>query len=756
MSLRRVLAASALLGAAALSSGCPPAQKSVQLNGQVSLTLIHTSDIHSRLFPYDFQIGTIDAQLGLGPADTVQRIGGAAKISHIVGRERARSERVLHLDGGDCFQGAPVFNFFSGEAEIKALSMMGTDAMIPANHEFDRGPVNLVSQLERWATFPILAANYKLGDIRDPKDPGLGRVFTPWTSFNVGGLRVGVVGFGNLSTVSSLFEQPNSLGITPLETVDVAQFYVDLIRPFVDVVVLVTHLGLEVDQHMIAETSGIDVVLGGHNHIVLQPPKSIDDCQNIEPETGKHFISVLTGEPQASGAAPKHERRYCSPRRVILAHSGAFARYVGRLDLVLSNSASDVTPGYEAIDGFEVVQSDYKLIPVTEDVPEDPQMVELLEPYKLGLGALADLDLLVGYAPAAVPRSAPSGGDSPLGNMVATAAWLRQGVQTDFAMTNTTGIRAEIPPGPITLETMYNVFPFDNSIAKMQLSGAEVQELFDFSARRSASRGCTSQVQIAGARVVMNCDGCEKLAVPCAVDDDCGFGGQCTPRETGEKRCRVACAERVYIGRDAARPCKHDKDCGAQAIGACDTFKVDDQGNGRCWTEIDAIASYELATSNYLASGGSGFTVLKRNTTQLDTKIQQRDALIDFIRSGRPCGWSASAGTSDGLTACSVDGDCPSGSACACVGHVSRGVDGACHSEGSCEGAGRCVVSACRDDLARFHERSCDSARSPASQQACVATVNPCELGGEECKFIACVDQRVGNFTDGRLLMVGR
>ena len=39
-----------------------------------------------------------------------------------VGRERARSGRFLHLDGGDCFQGAPVFNFYRGEAEIRALS----------------------------------------------------------------------------------------------------------------------------------------------------------------------------------------------------------------------------------------------------------------------------------------------------------------------------------------------------------------------------------------------------------------------------------------------------------------------------------------------------------------------------------------------------------------------------------------------------------------------------------------------------------
>ncbi len=761
MRLPRFLApAAALLGAACLQ-GCPSDQPDVELSGQVSLTLLHTSDIHSRLFPYDFQISTIDAQLGLGPDGTVQRIGGAAKVSHVIGRERARSERVLHLDGGDCFQGAPIFNLFAGEAEIKVLSQMGTDAMIVANHEFDRGPLNLGEQIQRWATFPVLAANYDTGALSDPKDPGLGRVLVPWTAFNVKGLKVGVIGLGNLSTVSSLFEQPNSLGITPLETVETAQFYVDLVRPFVDVVVLVTHLGLEVDQDMIARTSGIDVVLGGHNHIVLQPPKSIDDCQLID-EDGGHYINVVSADAQTAGEKPKYKRRRCIPRRVLLAHSGAFAKYVGRLDLVVSNQAGDFDRPYDPIDRFDVVDAKYDLIPINESVPDDPSITEVLEPYRQGLRTLLDLDLLVGYAPTSVSRSSSAGGDSPLGNMVADAAWLRQGVQTDFALTNTTGIRAAIPAGPVTMEQMFNVFPFDNSIAKMQLSGVEVQEMFDFSARRAVSRGCTSQVQIAGARVVFNCEGCldrKDLATPCQTDDDCLPTGQCIANpdaSAGGKVCRVACAEAIYIGVDDKRTCTSDADCGG-AIGACDAYNVDSSGLGRCFRPIVPTASYELATSNYLATGGSGFSMLRRNTTQFDTGIQQRDALIDFIRQGRPCGYDPSLGTSDGLRTCDTDADCGGPDfACACTGQVTPSATGQCLSSGSCGGAGRCVLRACRDDVAAFHRTKCDTARNDAMKADCEAATNPCEIGGEECKFLACLDRRVGNFSDGRILMVGR
>lgn len=717
---------------------------------------MHTSDIHSRLFPYSFQVGAVDSKLGLGSNGAIARVGGAAKISHVLARERAKSDRVLHLDGGDCFQGAPVFNFFSGEAEMRVMAEMGTDAMIVANHEFDRGALNLSEQLQKWSTFPILAANYKTDDATFPGSTWLSRVLQPWTTFNLDGLKVGVIGLGNLSTLTSLFEQPNSLGLLPLNTEDIVQFYVDLIRPMVDVVVIVSHIGLEYDERMIRNTTGIDVVLGGHNHIVLQPPKLLDDCQNVD-EKGEHFVNLVSGEAQESGSSTKFIKRRCDPRPVLLVHSGAFAKYVGRLDLILSDDPKDLGSGYDPINRFEVVARDFNLIPITDDLPEDPRIRELLTPYQQGLDALIDLDLLVGYAPDGVTRAAPSGGDSPLGNMVAESVWLRQGVQTDFSLTNTSGIRAALVPGPITIEQLFNVFPFDNSISKMNISGTEVQELFDFSARRSASRGCVSQVQIAGARVVMNCAGCEEredLKTACKKDDDCA-SNEC---DLSVGKCKAgACAQKIYIGRRETAKCKVDADCGDDQYGACDTYKTDAEGFGRCWQEIDPISSYELATSNYLAQGGSGFRVLRANTTQFDTLVQQRDALTDYIRKGRPCGWSQDNGTSDGLKACSVDADCGDAGkwACACVGNVSAS-GSQCVTPGSCGGEGRCVLRQCRDDLANFHRETCAGGVTDQSRAECETKLNPCELGGEECKFLSCIDDKIGNYTDGRLMMVGK
>jgi 5'-nucleotidase / UDP-sugar diphosphatase len=753
--MRRALLTTAMCAAAL--SGCDSSSEPRALRGQVRMTLLHTSDIHSRLFPYNLQIGEIDAGLGLGEVDDIASVGGAARISHVIGRERARAERVLHLDGGDCFQGAPVFNFFQGEAEIKTLSTMGADAMIVANHEFDQGALNLGIQLQQWANFPVLVANYNLEDPSQPGASPLGTVIQPFQIFDLEGLRVSVIGMGNLSSITSIFDQPNRLGVVPLKTSEVAQFYVDLLRPISDVIVMVTHLGLEVDQRMIEDTEGIDIVLGGHNHIVLQPPKRVRDCGNIDdvcadqcrqqsggdPTLSEdcvrdscHYIETVSPDPQDPAEVSKKQRRPCVPRDVVLAHSGAFAKYVGRLDTVFSNDPADFVgiEGYRhsEANGFEVVSYDYRLFPINATVPEDPLVRNVLAPYASALDLVANLDLLVGYAPDGSRRFSSTAGDSALGNMISTAMWLRLGIQTDFSLTNTTGIRADIVPGAVTVEQMYNIFPFDNSISKMQLSGFEIQELFDFVARRSAGRGCTSQVQIAGARVVLDCT---------------------LVSEEGQS---PGIATNIYIGPiDPEVPCSGDAECPGGALGACDT------STGRCWQAIDPIASYELATSNYLASGGSGFRVLQRNTTQFDTKIQQRDALIDYIRAGKACGSEP-----DGdIQTCATDADCVAklGDAyvCACPDVSIEGDQ--CTSDpaevcpfGSDAGDGGCVLARCRQDVADFQRDICNRTPTEEARQECLTALAPCATGGETCKFLACIDAGLGNNSDGRVKMVGK
>ena len=134
---------------------------------------------------------------------------------------------------------------------------------------------------------------------------------------------------------------------------------------------------------MIRNTTGIDVVLGGHNHIVINPPQQIQDCTCRSAEPRLHLGGRSERRParrpgRTDPTTPPTRnlrsttrtkfKRACKPRNVILAHSGAFAKYVGRLDSMLSNDpegrlADRAPEDYDPINGFEVVSSRVRGLP---------------------------------------------------------------------------------------------------------------------------------------------------------------------------------------------------------------------------------------------------------------------------------------------------------------------------------------------------------------------------------------------------------
>jgi 5'-nucleotidase len=279
-------------------------------------------------------------------------------------------------------------------------------------------------------------------------------------------------------------------------------------------------------------------------------------------------------------------------------------------------------------------------------------------------------------------------------------------------------------------------------------------------------------MQIAGARVVLNCTSCNRpnANAACQVDGDCigGQPGACVPDTVGEAggHCNVtACADQIFIG-STNQTCSQDSDCPEQIPGQC--FTSLSSTTGYCQSPLNSVGVYEMATSNYIAAGGSGFWMLKENTSKFNTQIAQRDALTDFIREGKPCGYSASNTTAEGLMPCSTDNDCNqgdnSGYVCACPGTSTEQNNGgvfACITQGQCNpSAGRCVLQTCRDQVAQFHDKLCgaDNVPTPSTSSilACSQQLGSCQMAGEACKLLACVNEASGAISDGRVQMVGQ
>ncbi len=725
------LAAPLLVGAGCLKE----TQVSPVGDQDVKITFIHTADWHSRLLPYNLQVSITDQALGLmtkssGPTS----VGGAARAATVIKRIRSAGGRIVHIDSGDVFQGAPIFNEFDGEVEFKIYTQLGVDAMAIGNHEFDMGVANLVQKAKQFARFPLLAANY---DIENPNVPGaseLASIAHPYVILNKEGVKIGVIGLGCLSSIVSLYYGGNSLGATPLETVRRTQFWVDFLRPQVDVIVVVSHLGLrgekrmtrgdeldlEVDcpdgncpeyhtcpiierlvgdEQVIRYTNGIDVVFGGHLHIVLDPPEVIQDCNPdpscLDSEHGKEILDHLA--ELGCYCYPEGNPKYdpdCKPihRRVPLVHSGAFLKYVGQLDTVFHKPAKPEPP--QGVDcnanpdngqckqyhrelvqwvtnGLELASHRYILHPVDERITPDQfdgDMQRLLQPYTLYMNRKLQLGRVIAFAPRKIRRFATGHGDSALGDIVATSMQTRNRVEAHFAITNTLGIRADFEPGPITVDIMYNVFPFENTITTMTLSGAEVYDLMDYIALRSARRGCSPQAQVSGVTALLNCNesssdpygerafrvtiGGSRLSDPSqyGVDQEgnalCQADGfdACTPASDPVCVDLARCAGDVEGACPSPAPQQPDPPCcnwRNQPIQPCPDGHSPGDGfccpPGElctpvgCGMPVARYASYKLAANDYIAHGGSGFTTLEHNTTQFDTGVSLRDAVIDYV-----------------------------------------------------------------------------------------------------------------------------
>ena len=217
------------------------------VSAQKSITILHTNDTHSCIEPEKN-----------GNAGVLNR---ALLIEHIA--DSVGWDNLLLLDCGDFSQGSLYYNCFKGSTEVELMNAMGYDAGTLGNHEFDFGLENL-ARLLQVAEFDVVCANY---DFTGTVCEGLVK---PYTVIERGGKRIGI--FGLSPDPEGLVAQENYAGVTFISPVEAAQKCIaELKAKKSDVIVCLSHLGWKIkneynDERLATETSGIDVILGGHSH----------------------------------------------------------------------------------------------------------------------------------------------------------------------------------------------------------------------------------------------------------------------------------------------------------------------------------------------------------------------------------------------------------------------------------------------------------------------------------------------------------
>jgi 5'-nucleotidase / UDP-sugar diphosphatase len=266
------------------------------LQSDFSLRIIHVNDHHSHIEPEEVAI-TIDASFpaSLQSNKTIPvDVGGWPLITAAIDEAKQEGEEmgmnVLKLHAGDAITGTIFFTLFQGLADASFMNSVCFDAFELGNHEFDDGDAGLVRFLdfldganntnpERCPKIPVLAANVVPG----PNSPLVGRLL-PFKIFTYKGTKVGVIGINiRLKTLQSSFPDPGT-NLLDEATVATAQI-AELKKKGVDIIILLTHVGLNNDLSNLAKLPGVDVVVGGDSHTFMgyTPPVPIEEKMHEYP-----------------------------------------------------------------------------------------------------------------------------------------------------------------------------------------------------------------------------------------------------------------------------------------------------------------------------------------------------------------------------------------------------------------------------------------------------------------------------------------
>jgi 5'-nucleotidase/UDP-sugar diphosphatase len=401
-----------------------------------SLVVLHTNDHHGHpLAFFDYP----------SPGQ-----GGLPARATLVKRIRAEAPNVLVLDAGDLNTGRPESNFFKARPDIEGYNFIHYDALALGNHEFDVDTAEMQAQIAA-SEFPWLCANAKInGEYIDNVKPYIIKSY--------GGFKVAVLGLVT-ATTAKIGNPEYTAGVVFEDEVAVALRLVPELKKRADIVIALVHMGIdeaEMDsawgsKRLAAEVPDLALVVDGHTHTKLDEPVMV--------------TNKVTGE------------------QVAVVQANHWGLYLGRADLKFRSG--------------EVTGLDWQAVPVNvkkreevdgervhsfvdQEIPEDPELLALLQPYHDQVETL--LNEVIGTAAAPFINDKTRKEETALGDIVADSQlWYmrKMGFEIDFAFQNGGGIRATLGAGEIQKKTVYEVLPFDNSICVVALRGSDVIALFD-------------------------------------------------------------------------------------------------------------------------------------------------------------------------------------------------------------------------------------------------------------------------------------
>ena len=381
-------------------------------NGSREMAIMTTSDLQSQVIPFNAT-----------PGEPPQ--GGLERISALAKSVRASTNGSLLFSSGDDMIGA-FYALFQGEPEMKAMTLAGYDAVCPGNHEFDMGwPAYL--NATRYAGFPILCANL------EAKDPELRSAIKSSILLNVSGVKVGL--FGLMTPDLILLSKPGE-GISVKADVEaVASEQVKSLRSQgADLIVAISHMGVVMDEDLARNVSGIDLIVGGHDHI---------------------YVNTSINGPDGW--------------RTLIVQDVMSGVRMGILRFIYS--------------GKGIESPHWRTVPLNGSVGANPAIRDYLAPFVEDYQKRLSQELGSTAVELDARKNAMRRQEMPLGDLIADS-WLAWFSHADMAAVNGGGIRGDriYPEGPISYLTIQTILPFGNTIVQINMTGEEIKQMLEVSA----------------------------------------------------------------------------------------------------------------------------------------------------------------------------------------------------------------------------------------------------------------------------------
>ncbi|MEI6899308.1 MAG: bifunctional UDP-sugar hydrolase/5'-nucleotidase [Bacteroidota bacterium] len=340
--------------------------------------------------------------------DMHAKIDNMGKLAYLADSLRRFHPYVFLLAAGDNFTGNPVVDMVEdkGYPMIDLMNQCGFNASALGNHEFDLGQEFLNRRVEQ-AKFPFLCANIQVtgGALKQP---------VPSTLLKAGNTTIDVVSFIELNENGFPDSHPSKLkGLSFSNGLVKAKEFSGLKSQY-DVVVALTHLGVDDDKELAKQCQGFDMIIGGHSHTIIDTTLLVNG--------------------------------------VLITQAGCYLKFIGKTTILLKD--------------HKIISKKDELIPIGVLTRSKPEVQVLINKYNDN----DEFKKVIATADQAID------GFDNLGSLYTDA--LRDHFKTDFAFQNRKGLRIySIPQGDITLKALYQLDPFQNQVVTYTLTADEMSSL---------------------------------------------------------------------------------------------------------------------------------------------------------------------------------------------------------------------------------------------------------------------------------------